>query len=360
MEKWNEICTDLCNCRNRNVSESEYQKQVVLDLRLLGWKLYAHEIREQMTIEIGAANALRPDFVIYKDEKPQFVIELKKPQHVQKERERMQLFSYMKQLNLKIGLYIGENIQVFYFDAAKDENPRQAFHVTLKTNSEDGKIFVELFSRENYSQERLLEFCQERIEQFRQQELLIEELKYLTSENGRIWIYDMLRQKYEQEHAADWVEDLLQQIDIRVDLKQTPLQKVTIQQNSRPASLQQQSPTARRYFSLNGNGHFCKNELAFAVIKRFVNDHPEMNYWEFEQTIMPKAIERWEVIQSKKQFSTDSMKNKRWFEKELLKSRDGIEFAVSTQCGDSDTSRVKFQEVLRFALQQGYKIAEVL
>jgi hypothetical protein len=161
MEKWNEICTDLCNCRNRNVSESEYQKQVVLDLRLLGWKLYAHEIREQMTIEIGAANALRPDFVIYKDEKPQFVIELKKPQHVQKERERMQLFSYMKQLNLKIGLYIGENIQVFYFDAAKDENPRQAFHVTLKTNSEDGKIFVELFSRENYSQERLLEFCQE-------------------------------------------------------------------------------------------------------------------------------------------------------------------------------------------------------
>lgn len=77
MEKWNEICTDLCNCRNRNVSESEYQKQVVLDLRLLGWKLYAHEIREQMTIEIGAANALRPDFVIYKDEKPQFVIELK-------------------------------------------------------------------------------------------------------------------------------------------------------------------------------------------------------------------------------------------------------------------------------------------
>ena len=232
--------------------------------------------------------------------------------------------------------------------------------MTLKTNSEDGKVFVELFSRENYSQERLLEFCQERIEQLRQQELLTEELKYLTSENGRIWIYDMLRQKYEQEHAADWVEDLLQQIDIHVNLKQTPLQEVTIQQNSRPTSLQQQSSTPRRYFSLNGNGHFCKNELAFAVIKCFVNDHPEMNYWELEQTIMPKAIERWEVIQSKKQFSTDSMKNKRWFEKELLKSRDGIEFAVSTQCGDSDTSRVKFQEVLRFALQQGYKIEEVL
>ena len=214
MEKWNEICVDLCNCQNRNVSESEYQKQVALDLRLLGWKLYAHEIREQMTIEIGAANALRPDFVIYKDEKPQFVIELKRPQHVQRERERTQLFSYMKQLNLKIGLYIGEDIQVFYFDSAKDENPRLVFCVALKIDSEDGRMFVELFSRENYSQECLLEFCQERMEYLRQQELLAEELKYLTSENGRIWIYDMLRRKYGEEHTADWVEDLLQKIDI--------------------------------------------------------------------------------------------------------------------------------------------------
>lgn len=360
MEKWNEICVDLCNCQNRNVSESEYQKQVALDLRLLGWKLYAHEIREQMTIEIGAANALRPDFVIYKDEKPQFVIELKRPQHVQRERERTQLFSYMKQLNLKIGLYIGEDIQVFYFDSAKDENPRLVFCVALKIDSEDGRMFVELFSRENYSQECLLEFCQERMEYLRQQELLAEELKYLTSENGRIWIYDMLRRKYGEEHTADWVEDLLQKIDIHISLKKISRQEVIVQHDGRAVSSQCHLPTQRRYFSLDGNGHFCKNELSFAVIKRFVEEHPEMNYRELEQTIMPKAIERWEIIQSKKQFSADSMKNKRWFEEELLRSRDGIEFAVSTQCGDSDKSRVKFQEVLKFATHQGYNVEEVL
>lgn len=359
MDKWNEICADLRNCQARNVSECEYQKQVALDLRLLGWKLYAQEIREQVTIEIGAANALRPDFVIYKDEKPQFVIELKKPQHVQRERERIQLFSYMKQLNLKIGLYIGEHIQVFYFDATKDEEPRLVFYVALETNSEDGKKFVELFSRENYSQENLMEFCQERMEQLHQQELLSNELNRLTSEDGRMWIYDILRQKYGEEHTTDWVEELLQQIEIYVSIKQTSLPKFLEQNNAQSVVTQHQSSTLK-YFSLNGNGRLCKKDLAFAVIKRFVNEHPEMNYRELERTIMPKAIERWDIIQSKKQFSTDSMKNRRWFEKELLKSRDGIEFAVSCMVGDRDKSRVRFQEVLEFAVQQGYKIEEVL
>lgn len=362
MDKWNEICADLRNCQARNVSESEYQKQVALDLRLLGWKLYAQEIREQVTIEIGAANALRPDFVIYKDEKPQFVIELKKPQHVQRERERIQLFSYMKQLNLKIGLYIGEHIQVFYFDATKDEEPRLVFYVALETDSEDGKKFVELFSRENYSQENLMEFCQERMKQLHQQELLSDELNRLTSEDGRMWIYDILRQKYGEEHTTDWVEELLQKIDIHVNLKQIPKQEIDTQHDSLSAlsKIKTFPPRKRKYFSLDGNGRFCKNQLLLAVIKRFVKEHPHMKYQELEEVMLQNSIERWETIQTKRQNSKDSKKDTRWFNNDLLKSNDGIEFAISCMVGDNVKSGIDFKKVLKFAAQQGYKIEEVL
>lgn len=57
---------------------------------------------------------LRPDFVLYKDEIPQVVIEAKKPNNIQTERNKEQLFSYMRQKKVDFGLYIGEEIQLYY------------------------------------------------------------------------------------------------------------------------------------------------------------------------------------------------------------------------------------------------------
>ena len=110
MEKWNEICSDFIECQENNISERVFQDTVCWTLRSLGW--LKNEIKQQPKVDLGAAQRVFPDIVLEIDSIPQIIIELKKPTHNFRERDSVQLTTYMKQLICSIGLYIGENIQI--------------------------------------------------------------------------------------------------------------------------------------------------------------------------------------------------------------------------------------------------------
>ena len=66
MEIWNEFCSYLIDCKERNVSEERYHEIIESQLSVLGWKRYKGEICHKERIPSGHGFA-EPDIIIKKD-----------------------------------------------------------------------------------------------------------------------------------------------------------------------------------------------------------------------------------------------------------------------------------------------------
>ena len=170
-EKWNQFVYYLREAKKNGVEEPEYHSTIEAQLQLWGWMRYKNEICHKPNLSIGNNGHIQPDILIQKDDKKQFVIEVKRPLHTQIAKDRDQLVSYMRQLKLKAGIYIGEHIEIFY-DQPDSENAVSVLTIPLELDNKRGARFVELFSKDRFSKEAIVQFCEDRIKELRHQESL--------------------------------------------------------------------------------------------------------------------------------------------------------------------------------------------
>ena len=109
MNKWNDIAIVLQDCLSGKILEKDYQPKIEEQFKLLGWSVYYGCIESKP--ELKTANtSIFPDIVLKKDGRRVLPIELKRPSNRLKKKNERQLFSYMRQLELRVGLYIGEKM----------------------------------------------------------------------------------------------------------------------------------------------------------------------------------------------------------------------------------------------------------
>ena len=205
-ETWNKFVYELCEAKKKNMDENEYHSLIEIQLQLLGWAKYNGEICHKPNIPIGNNQSIQPDILIKKDGEEQFVVEVKRPVHIQKDRERQQLVSYMRQLKLKIGIYIGEHIEVFY-DHPNNKDAVSVLKVALELDNTKGVRFVELFSKKQFNDSDIVTFCEERIKEMQRQENLNKIKENLVSEDGQILIKESLMQYLTEKYRGDFAEN---------------------------------------------------------------------------------------------------------------------------------------------------------
>lgn len=166
--KWNQFVYLLCEAKKKNVEESDYHSLIEQQLQLLGWFLFNGEICHKPSIHIGNSNHIQPDILIKKDGEEEFVIEVKRPSHKLVKKDVEQLQSYMRQLKLSVGIYIGEFIDVFY-DMAGSKDAVSVLRIPLELNSNEGALFIDQFSKDGYDRARVLAFCKQRVDEMRHQ-----------------------------------------------------------------------------------------------------------------------------------------------------------------------------------------------
>ena len=132
---WNEICFDLSECKRRNVLEKDYENAIVQCLAILGWKKYLGEMTTQYPIQVGHETKLA-DIVVSSGGTEQFVIEVKRPGHTICPEDERQMFSYMRLLKHQVmfGLYIGDDIRLYYDDRSSQSFPEPLFIVNISIN----------------------------------------------------------------------------------------------------------------------------------------------------------------------------------------------------------------------------------
>ncbi len=331
MEKWNQFVYDLCEARKGNVDENEYHRLIEIQLQLLGWAKYRGEICHKPNIPIGNNNFIQPDILIKDGNRDLFVIEVKRPVHIVTARERQQLESYMRQCKIKVGIYIGEHIELLY-DKPDMTNAVSVMVLPLELDNKLGAQFVKLFSKEGFSHNALYDYCEKRVEEIRKKEK-VEKIKKEVIANAHDIIHiqfeKYLKEKYtfSDEDAKSVLDSLIIRVTLKQDVKELPLS-----QGIQEVSSNKPSGSPSKY-SLDGSQYIAANRFVLAVVKSYVSQHPELTFSELKE-IFPQELQGSSgVIQSLDYLKIKNYKGQRFFqdERSILTSADGIKFAVCTQ-----------------------------
>ena len=158
MEKWNSIVADFQT--NKTLKEDAVQKlweEIFSDANVFGYSKRSREIDVWRNIQIGSRERTIPDIIIREsiDNKDLFVIELKQHNLPFNQAYKEQLFSYMRLLELKVGILICEKLFIYYRENC---NIEYSIEIPFTENSMYGEKFIELFSKGEFNQQRVKDF----------------------------------------------------------------------------------------------------------------------------------------------------------------------------------------------------------
>lgn len=214
--RWNTIVKNLCRSKQKNVDEDTYQDTIECQLQLLGW---FDGIESRPSLPNGASKTLIPDIVLNKDNHRVLPIEIKRPNNTLNERQASQLSSYMRRLRLSLGVYIGENIQLYYDTPEDDNDAISVCTIELEENNPLGRKICNLLAYDNFDVKTLEDFC---IEQLRMKNARNDFRKriqeYVSPQTVSQNILELLKEKFLAEGFDNTIIDAeLKKLSIRID-----------------------------------------------------------------------------------------------------------------------------------------------
>ena len=360
MEIWNEFCSYLIDCKERNVTEERYHEIIESQLSFLGWKRYKGEICHKERIPSGHGFA-EPDIVIKKDGVNQVVVEVKKPNHMQTKEERLQLLSYMRLCTLRVGIYIGEHIEIFYDAQGDTTEPVSVCIIPLTLDNEKGEKFVELIIRNKFDKESIIAFCENRIRELREQKTLRHVRDELISGSYEVMIADCLKRhllaREGNAFSEQQIDKILSSLSFKVVAKDSVAQQgegISIPLSSITDEIvYEKSGRDNTRYSLDGSEFLPKKRFALAVVRKYVQLHPEKTLDELFKVFPHHWRTGTGVICEVAQISPKQLHDGRYHTKpnEILQSADGHQFAVTTQWNINT-----IQNMVNFAKSQGWDV----
>lgn len=217
-EKWHEICFLLSGNINATATEKEFENQVVRAIEVLGWREFKGEIARQPTIQIGSQSSIRPDLIIFNQErKALVVIEVKKPaQNIAGDDTIGQLRSYMRQTKSDFGFLISNDLRIYY-DGSLNPQSDSLFleKIPFDKSSPEGSSFVENFSRDSFLRNEYVQYLQRLIKKFSQKRETNKLIDTLLSEATKEKIYQFLEMTY-ADFGSEIFSDALKQVIIEI------------------------------------------------------------------------------------------------------------------------------------------------
>lgn len=328
MNKWNDIVLVLKNCQSGNVLEKDYQQEIENQFKLLGWSVYYGCIESKPQLETANTN-IYPDIVLKKDGVRVLPIELKRPTNNLKKKNERQLFSYMRQLEIRVGLYIGEKLQLYYNAPDDTDAPHAILTTDFQPDSHEGAILCDLLSFDHFDIKQLEIFCAERLEKKRYREQLKKEFdKTFSEENGTIFLKKLVK-----DHFIEGCKD-----DAILDEEISKIELYGLYGNHKRTSKSAKKESKRlKKYSLNGSRPMFMRTLVLEAVGLYIEKNPRATYNEIEKIFnvkeMPggyKVVRRLSEIQEN--IEAGSLTGRFFTAKsQILTSGDGIEFAVSNQ-----------------------------
>lgn len=347
-DNWIEIVETLQPCINGNFTELKYQQEIENCLKYLGWRSSNRTMQSQVTINIGNNNFIRPDIVLYKNNQPVLPIEIKRPNNVCNIRQESQLVSYMRQLRLNVGLFIGENIQLYY-DCPDFDRPISILKVELCAEDAYGDFVCEMFSYEKFDIENLEHYCKERYNQIiahNNFQLRLDE--FLSDKNASNNIVALIREKFAKEgFDASVMDGELEKYEFKVIYEHPQSKSIAVEGGGEINDITIANKEHLE-FSVDGIHYYGVGRFVLAVINKYISEHPNITYDELERVFPPELgrSKKNGVVRTIEFIKENPKKQIRFFSGEPIKLIDNTFIVVCSQWGNSGTSKIYFQNFL--------------
>lgn len=158
-EIWNKI-VDLFQA-NKNAEEFKLQNLwEVIFKELFNYSSLNNEIDTHRSIHLGSFNRVIPDIILRKNNKDIAVIEIKRNMQLT-DNYKNQLFSYLKQLKVNVGVLICNKIYLYLYDYTKADVEQKKFVIDFFKDNTNGEKFVQLFNKFEFSIDNIKAFLNE-------------------------------------------------------------------------------------------------------------------------------------------------------------------------------------------------------
>ncbi|MBQ9204209.1 MAG: type I restriction enzyme HsdR N-terminal domain-containing protein [Prevotella sp.] len=351
--KWREFCFDLIEAAKDDILEDPYQDMIEQGLRQLNWSKANGEICPKERLQIGNRKQLEPDITLKINERSVFVIEVKRPCNKLNDDNILQLVSYMRQRQVPYGLYIGDRIALFYDDSI--HQPTEVWGVKIDSEADEGWRFVDFFARGSFSAERLETFCKERMNEIHTSMGLRDIAGRLAENEGDAILKEIIEhylvgvKQYDRglitkflnryRFSAQFVgqeEETKDETSEENEIGQQSYYVLVKQARSKKGSNGRDNT---KYSIDGGANYFGKNRIVREIIIRYLEQHPKMTYRQLEQIFPDEMQGSYGVVRSLDELngmehdSKDLATRYLMKEDELLKTIDGVRFAVCNQWG---------------------------
>lgn len=214
--RWNAIVRNLLKSKSKNVDEDTYQDTIENQLQLLGW---LDGIESRPPLPIGAAKSIIPDIILNKDNHRVLPIEIKRPSNVLNERQACQLSSYMRVLKLSVGMYIGENIHLYYDTPNDNDDAISVCTIDFEENNPLGRKICHLLAYDNFDTKMLEDFCTEQLRMKNARNNFRKRIQeYISPQTASQNISELLKEKFLAEGFDSAIIDVeLKKLNIKVD-----------------------------------------------------------------------------------------------------------------------------------------------
>ena len=365
MENWNKLCYYLSEKITTDIPEIEFEPIVEKGLEILGWDEFSGDFEIRPNYQLGSTkDRMKPDFVVKSNKTGEklFVIEIKRPKVLLSNQNQIQLSTYMRQFKLEFGILIGPQIQIFYDgELNKNENAALLENIEFKRETEKGKQFTELFSKDKFDINLLKEFAKKSYEKINEKVVEKEIKKKLLSDDFKEILSELIIEKLSVEYDINSVYNVLEGIKLdiseKIKIPQTTVNQSTNNYIKEPINPKQYSRDKTKYV-INGNGiKLPKNRFVLEFIREYLKHKPTdfrclKTIFKDEFQGSTGVINNLELINKK----YINQSNKRHFsqDNEILISSDDVKFAVSTEWRFDNV-----QHILKLAKREGFQIDEI-
>lgn len=319
MKIWNCLCDEINKDKKDNLKEIPFQERISLFFQsTLYWSSFTDELRQQYKIEFAHTKGFA-DIVLLKNGQLEIIIELKKPNHTQDADNIRQLTDYMKITRCKMGIYLGEKMEL-YLNESNEHDPMLAISLEFTKDNEAGKELLEHLKNQDYSSEKLISYCKKQLK-------LQHAVSHWLSLPGKEELVNYMMEKSGLTESDKKSFENLISIEItNVTVKKK--KKSTAKVNKDAAEHEAKGHNNTQY-SFDNEKFMSKRSFAFQTIKRIVDTYPQMTFDEIQGLIRANAfiakMSDWEnmTIDQKGRFCDN--------ENEILKDGNGEKFLVSDQ-----------------------------
>lgn len=283
------------------------------------------DIDSQRSVKMGVMTK-RADIVIKNDTEDLFVVELKR--HTLHDGQA-QLFSYLNQLKIDLGILVCDNLYIYDYDFTAKENSYSVLEIPFTQDNTNGSRFVELFSKDNFDKQKIKDF----IKESNQKKNSETEIKNELSVN---LITELLKKHFSEKYPAVDVEKILADYNISISKKAVAVASTFVP--AAPAVSHSYIPSPAfgakdsTQFMVNGTPTGGKCPTVYRAVQFYVESHTGITFNELQAAFpdymakpgFGKMIRRWEEV-TPQQWAGSR------FNKHPIILSDGTKVVVSTQ-----------------------------